>query len=123
MARTVGYKVSRDNEKLLELIAEANRRGQEAVKPNVPAGNIDKAIRGYLTEMGYGENFPQGGYHGMGIEFAEHFPPATLLKPGMVFNVLSAVFIRGAGARIENNTLVTPSGRRVLTEYPLYKLL
>lgn len=123
MARTVGYRVLKDKEKLLEIVAEANRRGQEAVKPGVPAGDIDKAVRGYITEMGYGKNFPQSGYHGMGIEFAEHFPPTTLLKPGMVFNVLSAVFITGAGARIENNTLVTQMGRRVLTDYPLYKLL
>jgi Xaa-Pro aminopeptidase len=108
--------------KAYDAVLEANTRGRAAVKPGVVAQEVDRATRGTLETLGYGEYFIHRTGHGLGLEI--HEPPYILagnqqpLETGMVFSVEPGVYFPGQfGIRIEDIVVVTESGQRTFTGF------
>jgi Xaa-Pro dipeptidase len=110
-------------ERMYEIVKEANAAGRAAVRPGVPAQEVDRAARQVIAQAGYGEYFTHRTGHGLGLEV--HEPPyivegnEELLQPGMTFTVEPGIYLPGqGGVRIEDDVLVTPQGAVILTNFP-----
>lgn len=100
---------------LYEVLHEAQRAACEAVRPGVPAAEIDAIARGIIGEAGYGEAFIHRTGHGIGLETHEE-PYVVSSNPlplvaGNAFSVEPGIYIRDTwGARIEDIVICTESG-------------
>ncbi len=100
---------------LYEVLREAQQAACEAVRPGVPAAEIDGVARDIITEAGYGEAFIHRTGHGIGLE--THEEPYLVssnevpLVTGNVFSIEPGIYIRNRwGARIEDIVVCTESG-------------
>lgn len=115
-------------EQVYEVVKEANAAGRAAVRPGVPAQEVDRAARQVIAQAGYGQYFVHRTGHGLGLEV--HEPPyivegnEELLQPGMTFTVEPGIYLPGqGGVRIEDDVLVTPQGVETLTTFPRDQLM
>ena len=106
---------STEVEDAYRVLEEAQRTGVEAVRPGVPAAEIDAATRAVIDRAGMGDLFVHRTGHGIGLEVHEH--PYIVsgndmaLEPGMAFSVEPGLYADGRwGMRIEDIVTVTPNG-------------
>ncbi|GHU49326.1 proline dipeptidase [Clostridia bacterium] len=124
MTRTVYFGgVSREEEKIYDLVRLANESAIAAIRPGIYLSEIDGAARRVISEAGYGEYFTHRLGHGAGLEC--HEPPDcsgtsdVMAEPGMIFSVEPGIYIPGKyGVRIEDLVLVTEIGCESLNAYP-----
>jgi Xaa-Pro dipeptidase len=109
------------------------KRGQEValetVKPGIPVGDVDKAVRAYYEGLGWKKNYGLPGTshrtgHGIGMDV--HEPPnlmradTTPFEPGMCFSDEPGIYIPGEfGIRMEDCWHLTKQGPKLFT--PLAK--
>lgn len=105
------------------VLREAQRAACDAVRPGVPAADIDAIARGLIDDAGYGEAFLHRTGHGIGME--THEEPYIVasnqvpLVEGNAFSVEPGIYIRGTwGARIEDIVVCTPDGGERLNLTP-----
>lgn len=112
-----------------EVLRQAQEASVAAVRPGVPAEQVDAAAREPIAAAGYGEFFLHRTGHGIGLE--EHEEPwivagnAEPLAPGMAFSVEPGIYLAGRhGARIEDIVVCTETGveRLNLTPRELVRL-
>ena len=110
-------------EQIAQFVLEANAAGRAAVKPGIPASEVDFAARQVIEKSGYGEFFIHRTGHGLGRE--SHEDPyisqfeSIILEPGMTFTIEPGIYLPGrGGVRIEDNVLVTEVGSRSITSMP-----
>jgi Xaa-Pro aminopeptidase len=100
---------------LYEVLHEAQRSACEAVRPGIPAAEIDAVARDIITEAGYGDAFIHRTGHGIGMETHEEpyvvsSNPAPLVA-GNAFSVEPGIYLRDRwGARIEDIVVCTATG-------------
>jgi Xaa-Pro aminopeptidase len=129
---------------IYEIVYRAQEAGIEAVKPGVPFGDVHQAsaievTRG-LVALGLLEGDPEelvrtrahrkffmhGTSHWLGLDVHDTGGRSRVLEPGMVLTVEPGIYIAegtegvdpkwwGIGVRIEDDVLVTESGREVLS--------
>jgi Xaa-Pro aminopeptidase len=106
-----------------EVVRNAQQAAFEAVRPDVPCGDIDRVARTVIEDAGYGEFFVHRTGHGIGV--TTHEPPylvegeAQPLVPGMCFSVEPGVYLPGRfGVRIEDIVTCTETGGRRLNTTP-----
>lgn len=109
---------------IFELVRAAQARATAAVRPGVPAQEIDAAARSVIAAAGYGEFFTHRLGHGIGLEV--HEDPymvagnSTALLPGMAFSVEPGVYLPGRwGVRLENIVMCSDAGADVLNHSSL----
>jgi Xaa-Pro dipeptidase len=107
---------------ILSVVTQAQKIAREAVRPGISAGEIDALARNFITERGFGEYFTHVTGHHVGFRY--HDPAfgvvpgeKSLLEPGMLITVEPGVYVpkSGAGARVEDNVLVTDTGYEILS--------
>jgi Xaa-Pro aminopeptidase len=110
--------------RVFELVREAQARATSAVRPGVPAEQIDATARTVIAGAGYGDFFTHRVGHGIGLEV--HEDPymvagnSTALQPGMAFSVEPGVYLPGHwGVRLENIVMCSDAGADVLNRSSL----
>ncbi len=107
---------------ILSVVTQAQKIAREAVRPGISAGEIDALARDFITARGFGEYFTHVTGHHVGFRY--HDPAfgivpgeKSLLEPGMLLTVEPGVYVpkSGAGARVEDNVLVTETGYEILS--------
>ena len=103
-----------------DAVREAQQAAVDAVRPGVPAGDVDAAARKVLRKAGLGRHFTHSTGHGVGLEIHESPRVADgqreILQPGMVITIEPGVYFPGKwGVRIEDMVAVTAGGCEVLT--------
>jgi Xaa-Pro aminopeptidase len=109
-------------EQILATVKDAQQAAVDGVRPDVPATDLDALARDRIAAQGFASYFTHHTGHHVGFRY--HDPgflilpgePAKL-EPGMVITIEPGIYVpeRGAGARIEDNVLVTESGHEVLS--------
>lgn len=91
-----------------------------AIRPGVPAREVDEAARRVIRDAGYGEYFTHRVGHGIGL--TGHEPPYITgsndlpLEQGMTFSVEPGIYLPGKfGVRLEEIVVVTDRGAEVLS--------
>jgi Xaa-Pro aminopeptidase len=104
--------------RVYELVRRAQADATAAVRPGVPAEEIDAVARRTIGDAGYGERFTHRVGHGIGLEV--HEDPymvagnATPLRPGMAFSVEPGVYLPGRwGIRLENIVMCAAGPRGI----------
>ncbi len=129
MTRTlvIGYPTTKQ-QRIYDLVLEAQIAGIEKVKAGVRASEVDKSARDIIDGQGYGEYFRHGTGHGVGL--AVHEEPRIsakndfILRAGMVITVEPGVYIPGwGGVRIEDMVIVKEAGYELITKSPKEKLI
>ncbi|RLI21375.1 hypothetical protein DRO54_03885 [Candidatus Bathyarchaeota archaeon] len=124
MTRTlVVGKPSKKQEKIFNIVKEAQERAFQSVKSGKKAREVDAVARNFIKEAGYGEYFVHGLGHGVGLDVHE---PPTLnseskdrLKAGNVVTIEPGIYIPGfGGVRIEDTVLVKRRNAERLTKGP-----
>ena len=108
---------------LFAVLRQAQTAACEAVRPGVPAAEVDAVARDIITEAGYGEAFLHRTGHGIGMETHEEpYLVASNLEPllaGNAFSIEPGIYIRDTwGARIEDIVICTDAGGERLNTTP-----
>jgi len=109
-------------EEVLTVVREAQQLAVNAIGPGVSAQEVDAAARDKIAAHGFAAYFTHHTGHHVGFRY--HDPGFLIvpgekskLEPGMIVTIEPGAYIpeRGAGARIEDDVLVTESGHDVLS--------
>lgn len=105
---------------IYKVVLTAQKRAIAAIKPGVRMCDVDAVARNHIADEGYGSAFNHGLGHGLGLDV--HEPPSLSwrseqkLTAGMLVTVEPGIYLPGVGGvRIEDDVLVTPTGRRILS--------
>ena len=106
-----------------DVVREAQEAAFQAIRPGVPAEEVDAAAREVVAMSGYGDRFIHRTGHGIGLEV--HEPPYIVagngrpLEPGMCFSIEPGIYLDGRfGVRIEDIVTVTDTGAQRLNRAP-----
>lgn len=106
-----------EQRELYEIVLKAERAAIRAARPGRHLHEVDEAARQVIEAAGYGDFFPHGTSHHLGLHVHDADPDAPL-EPGMVITIEPGVYIpeRKVGIRIEDDVLIARDGPpRVLT--------
>ncbi len=120
MTRTLAFGApATELKKVHDVVREAQQAGIDAVAVGVTGAQVDTAARSVIETAGYGDAFPHGLGHGVGLEI--HEGPRLgrdidhILEAGAVVTVEPGIYIPGlGGVRIEDSVEVAVDGCRVL---------
>ncbi|MBW7906437.1 MAG: Xaa-Pro peptidase family protein [Phycisphaerae bacterium] len=114
----------RDLTKAWDAVCAAHAAAIDAVRPGVRAAAVDAVARRIIKSAGFGDRFGHALGHGIGLKV--HEPPRLgtesedELAAGMVVTIEPGIYLPGIGGiRIEDDVLVTASGREVLSALPV----
>jgi D-alanyl-D-alanine dipeptidase len=95
-----------------DIVRTAQQAAFEAVRPGIPAAEVDRVARAVIADAGYGERFVHRTGHSIGVTTYE--PPYLmagedwLLEPGMCFSIEPGIYLPDRfGVRIEDVVTVT----------------
>jgi Xaa-Pro dipeptidase len=112
---------------MIQLVKDAYDMGVAACAPGVATRDIAKKVDDFFAAAGY--TMPHALGHGIGLE-AHEMPGINLreenhavLKPGTIVTIEPGLYHPDfGGVRLENDVLVTESGRKVLTSSRIVEL-
>lgn len=117
-------RVSDRMKEIYKVVLEAQQAAIEFLRPGVTGKQADRVARDIIEKAGYGPQFGHGLGHGLGREVHE-LPTLRKtgqeeeLRPGMVVTVEPGIYLPAeGGVRIEDDVLITHSGREVLSSLP-----
>jgi Xaa-Pro aminopeptidase len=116
-------RASAKQKKIYGIVLRAQEAAIDAVKPNMPAKELDTVAREIINREGYGDYFGHGLGHGLGLLVHDNpniSPRSTdILMPGNVITIEPGIYIPNwGGVRIEDDVLVTGNGGKSLTRSP-----
>jgi len=101
---------------IYDVVLRSLDAGIAAATAGVTNGHIDRVCRAVIEDAGFGDYFPHGAGHPLGLDVHEAGPDGPLL-PGMVITIEPGIYIasENMGIRIEDDILITESGGINLT--------
>jgi Xaa-Pro aminopeptidase len=100
---------------LYAVLQQAQAAACDAIRPGIPARDLDQVAREIITNAGYGPMFTHRLGHGIGLE--THEEPYLVesnpdpLQPGDAFSIEPGIYVGGRwGARIEDIAICTATG-------------
>jgi Xaa-Pro aminopeptidase len=124
MTRTVCVGEASDEQRRLhQVVGEAHEAARALAREGAEAASLDAAARAVIDAAGWGDAFPHGTGHGVGLEIHEapyvgRTSTATLAA-GSVITIEPGVYLPGlGGVRTEDTVLVHAGGCRTLTRSP-----
>ncbi|MGL4677275.1 MAG: M24 family metallopeptidase [Brevinema sp.] len=104
-----------------EIVEDAVRLVEENARCGMTGQEIDAIARSYITQKGYGEYFPHGLGHGLGIEVHENPRLNTVWDKPIVSNMLltiePGIYLPGLGGiRLEDVVVMRDDKFEVLTD-------
>ncbi|MGA4543659.1 aminopeptidase P family protein [Uniformispora flossi] len=98
---------------IYDIVFAAQKAGREALAPGVETSAVHRAAQAVIEASGYGEYFPHGVGHGVGLEIHEdpRMGPTTdgKLDACMPVTVEPGIYLPGrGGVRIEDTLVVRP---------------
>jgi Xaa-Pro aminopeptidase len=95
----------------------------DAIKPDVPSSEVDRAVRAYYEREGLWETWRHHVGHSLGQRIHESpfldIGDDTPMQPGMVFSIEPGIYVPGLGGfRHSDTVLVTETGVEIMTYYP-----
>jgi Xaa-Pro aminopeptidase len=100
---------------LYAVLQQAQAAACDAVRPGIPARDVDRVAREIITDAGYGPLFTHRTGHGIGLE--THEEPYLVesnpdpLREGDAFSIEPGIYVEGRwGARIEDIVVCTATG-------------
>jgi Xaa-Pro aminopeptidase len=103
-----------------QLVRQAQLAAIAALRPGMPAAELDAVARQLLEKQGVAENFTHSLGHGVGL--ATHEKPSVSqhsedkLEPGMVITIEPGLYFPGwGGVRLEQMVVVGESGAELLS--------
>ena len=105
------------------LVLAAQEAGRAALRPGVPASEVNRACRRPIEEAGYGASFKHRMGHGIGLDVHERpfvsEEDDTQLEAGMTFTDEPSILVDGRfGVRTEDVVVCEPDGGRKLNRFP-----
>ncbi len=111
----VGKTAGREEQKVHDVVRQAQEAGYAAARKNASAESVDQAARGVIDDAGYGQFFIHRTGHGIGLDGHEH--PYLVsgnrerLEPGMAFSIEPGIYLPGRfGVRIEDVAVIDADG-------------
>lgn len=116
-------KMSSKIKEIYQIVYDAQKAAIDAIAPGKSLQEVDSVARGIIDKAGYGEQFGHSLGHGIGLDIHEQptlsAKSTGLLEPGHVVTVEPGIYLPGiGGVRLEDDCVVTRSGRRVLSDLP-----
>ncbi|BAL81186.1 M24 family metallopeptidase [Caldisericum exile] len=115
--------VSQEVRDVYKVLMEAQRIGREVAKEGILASNVDKTVRDFLSEKGFGSYFTHGLGHGVGLEIHE-LPYVnarskyTLLRNMVITIEPGLYFPNKYGLRLEDTVIVKEDSIENLIDLP-----
>jgi Xaa-Pro aminopeptidase len=106
-----------------DLVLAAQEAGRDALRPGVPANEVNSACRRPIEEAEHGPHFKHRMGHGIGMDVHERpflsEEEETPLEAGMTFTDEPSILVAGRfGVRIEDVVVCEPEGGRKLNQFP-----
>lgn len=108
-------------QKMYKVVMEAQEKAFQKIREGVKAKQVDAVARKIIKGHGFGENFPHGLGHGVGLNV--HEPPMLntaskdTLKAGNIITNEPGVYVVGyGGVRVEDTVLVKQNRAERLTK-------
>jgi Xaa-Pro aminopeptidase len=116
----VSGKFSARQREIYQIVLDAQKAAIAKVKPGVRISDLHQAAMGYIRSKGYDKYFIHGTSHHIGLEVHDVGDTLRPFEPNMVVTVEPGIYIpeEQIGIRIEDDVLVTPTGYRVLSDFP-----
>lgn len=126
MCRTVAVgEIPAEQEKVYQVLLEAQERAIAALRPGATAGEVDAAARQVVEKAGYGSNYLDVVGYGVGLRQSEFYPiigkgREEIIEAGMVVDLLlPTVYYPGIGGpRVTDVIFVGEKQNEILTDYP-----
>ncbi len=106
-----------------QVMFEARALAYDMLKPGTIMSDVDKAVKNFIIEKGYGDYIIHRTGHGLGI--TGHEAPFLAegydrpLEKNMVISVEPGIYIPGLGGfRHSDTVLITDTGYQILTKAP-----
>ncbi len=110
-----------DISNMYKIVKEAHDAAIDAIKPEIPARDLDQIARSVISTYGYGDYFSHSLGHGVGLEVHERpwisSNSKDVIEVGMVFTIEPGIYIPGKGGiRLEDMVYVSENGVILLTQ-------
>ncbi|MFN7021471.1 MAG: aminopeptidase P N-terminal domain-containing protein [Phycisphaerales bacterium] len=112
----VGGRFTAEQKKVYQTVLDAQAAAIRTARAGRFMWEVDEAARGVIEKAGFGDHFPHGTGHQLGLHVHDA-DPEMKLSPGMVVTIEPGIYIaeRKLGVRIEDDILITSAGNTNLT--------